>query len=220
MDHIETKMFDFSATNKGLVDAHNQLNNDLKTFIMHFSPSVSLHKDLLDARLTLCLYLMNEYESQLKQSKVAHYHLMNNPSKLMARRVAAVRHKTKIPFLLFPTRSHKICNPQDIADAFSDYYSKLYNLKGPEKFPLRPNPRTTKSTAYTSVSSILEKTPIRFIPLHIPDLHMESWMDVGIHSLNDLYDGATIHPTLQTKYGLPPSDLFKYTQISHLPTLS
>lgn len=95
---------------------------------MKLSPSASLPKDLLDARLALRQHLMNEYGSQLKRSKVAPYNLMNKPSKLMAWIVAA-RHKTKIPFLLSPTRSHTIFNPQDIADAFSDYYSKLYNLK-------------------------------------------------------------------------------------------
>lgn len=44
---------------------------------MKLSPSASLHKDLLDAHLALRLHLMNEYESQIKQSKVTHYNLMS-----------------------------------------------------------------------------------------------------------------------------------------------
>lgn len=54
---------------------------------------------------------------------------MNKPSKLMARRVAAARYKIEIPYLLSPDQTHKISHPQDIADSFSDFYSKLYNLK-------------------------------------------------------------------------------------------
>lgn len=77
------------------------------------------HKDLLDARLKLHQHLMGEFENQLKKSKVAHCNLMNEPSKLMARRVAAVRHKTKIPFLQSHPLQYKISHLQKIANEFS-----------------------------------------------------------------------------------------------------
>lgn len=53
---------------------------------------------------------------------------MNKPSRLMARRVAAAQTKTKIPFLISQTHKHKITDPQEIANDFSEFYSKLYNL--------------------------------------------------------------------------------------------
>lgn len=96
---------------------------------MHVFPTTSLHMDLLDARLELRQHLMGEYEIQLKCSKIAHYNLMSKPNKLMARRVAVARHKTKIPYILSQTHAHKICHPLAIADTFSYFYSKLYNLK-------------------------------------------------------------------------------------------
>lgn len=96
---------------------------------MKLTLSPSLHKELLDARFGLRQLLMNEHESQLRKSRITYYNLMNKPSKLMARRVAAVRHKTKILFLISQSRDYKITNPKDIANEFSDFYSKLYNLK-------------------------------------------------------------------------------------------
>lgn len=97
--------------------------------IMKHAPSMTHHKELLDARLSLRQHLMADFESQLKKSKIRHYNLMNKPSKLMARRVAAVRCKTKIPFIYDQTSKHKILHPQEIADEFSKFYCKLYNLK-------------------------------------------------------------------------------------------
>lgn len=47
----------------------------------------------------------------------------------MAWRVTAVQHKTKIPFLLSHTQKQKISHPQEIANEFSEFYCKRYNLK-------------------------------------------------------------------------------------------
>lgn len=96
---------------------------------MKLTPNIALHKELFDARLNLWIHLMSENKSQLKRSKITHYHLMNKPSKLMARRVAMVKHKTKIPFLTAQSRGCKLFNPLDIANEFSDFYHKLYNLR-------------------------------------------------------------------------------------------
>lgn len=69
-------------------------------------------------------HLMTDYETQLKKSKIKHYNLMNKPSKLMAKRVAAVRHK-KIPFLFSHTQNHKLSHPQDISDEFGKFLSQI-----------------------------------------------------------------------------------------------
>lgn len=60
--------------------------------------------------------------------------------------------------------------------------------------------------------------PLGCLPFHIPDLHLELWIQKGISSLEDLYDGSTIRPftDLQEKFGLLVTDHFKYRQISHL----
>lgn len=60
---------------------------------------------------------------------------MNKPSKLMARRVAAVRQKTKIPFVLSGENNHKLYHPNQIADEFRNYYSSLYNIKDDTNTP-------------------------------------------------------------------------------------
>lgn len=100
---------DRNKTLNNLFHSIKLLENRLK-----LCPSVALHKDLLDARLKLCQ--MNEFETQLNKSKVTHYNLINKPSKLMYRRVAAVRHKTKIPFLLSHAQKHKLSHPQEISN--------------------------------------------------------------------------------------------------------
>lgn len=64
---------------------------------------------------------------------------MNKPSRIMARRVAAARTKTKIPYLVSQMHQHKITDPQEIANGFSKFYSKLYNLKDDPDVPT-PSP--------------------------------------------------------------------------------
>lgn len=91
-------------------------------------PTPTTHRDLFEARNNLRQHLMNNFEYQLKRSKLTHYHFMNKPSRLMARKVASIRGSTRIPHLRSQSGNHKIINPQDIADEFSDFYTKLYNL--------------------------------------------------------------------------------------------
>lgn len=64
---------------------------------------------------------MGEYEFQLKRTKLKYYHSMNKPSKLMVRKVAAVRHKARIPFITSQTHNRKLADPQDMADEFSEF---------------------------------------------------------------------------------------------------
>lgn len=55
--------------------------------------------------------------------------------------------KTKIPYLLSSSGNHKITNPQDIANEFSKFYYKLYNLK--------KDPRTISSSP-NGIESVLQ----------------------------------------------------------------
>lgn len=47
----------------------------------------------------------------------------------MSQRIKGQRLKTRIAHLYHPTTQDKHINPQAIADAFSSYYSDLYNLE-------------------------------------------------------------------------------------------
>lgn len=47
----------------------------------------------------------------------------------MARKVVTTSYKSKIPFLNSQPHNHKIIDTQEIAEEFSEYYRKLYNLK-------------------------------------------------------------------------------------------
>lgn len=71
---------------------------------------------------------------------------------------------------------------------------------------------------YLQSGSSHTSIPLRFLPLHIPNLHLEPWLQKGILSLEDLYDGSNIRlfDDLQEKFGLLETDRFKYRQITHL----
>lgn len=47
----------------------------------------------------------------------------------MAKRVALVKGSSRIPHIISQSHQHKLHNPQAIADEFSSFYMKLYNLK-------------------------------------------------------------------------------------------
>lgn len=72
----------------------------------------------------------------------------------MAKRVASARHASKIPYIISQSHNGKLLNPQDIADEFSDFYAKLYNLK---------NDPTTVNPTMAEIDSFLS-------PLKLPSL--------------------------------------------------
>lgn len=59
---------------------------------------------------------------------MTYYAYSNRAGKLLAYKLKGQREKTKIPFLYHPSTNVKRFHPQAIANAFSDYYSSLYNL--------------------------------------------------------------------------------------------
>lgn len=72
----------------------------------------------------------------------------NKASSLLARQVKAQRTKCKITSLHHPTSKRLLTNPQDIANAFSDYYSSLYKANDPT------TPQPTDPLIQTFLSSI------------------------------------------------------------------
>lgn len=97
--------------------------------IQRTAPTPASHEELYTARLSLRQHLLSNYEYQLKRSKVKYYHSINKPCKLMEKRVASVRGSSWIPYILSRSHNHKVIDPQDIADEFSAFYLKLYNLR-------------------------------------------------------------------------------------------
>lgn len=91
------------------------------------SPLVS--KRLHQLRNDLRLLLLEDFEKKTKRLKMNYYAHGNRAGKLLAQQLKGHRSKTKIPYILHPMNKSKMQHPQDIADAFSNYYSSLYNLK-------------------------------------------------------------------------------------------
>lgn len=60
--------------------------------------------------------------------------------------------------------------------------------------------------------------PLSLISLHIPNLNVDPWIQVGLDSLEDLYDGSSLKSfsELQNEYKLPLSVYIRYYQIVHL----
>lgn len=71
---------------------------------------------------------MESYDFRLWRLKANSYATSNKAGKVMANPIKGYRTKTRIPHIIDPITQNKIINPQKIADEFSSYYSKLYNL--------------------------------------------------------------------------------------------
>lgn len=93
--------------------------------------------------------LLYKFETNLKISKANFYALGNKASSLLACQVKTQRTKCKIASVYHPTSKRLLTNPQDIANAFSDYYSSLYNLANDPT-----NPQPTDPLIQTFLSSI------------------------------------------------------------------
>lgn len=57
----------------------------------------------------------------------------DRPGKFLANRVRILA-KIKIPYIA-SAAGNRVHDPRDIADAFADYYSDLYNLKNDDSLP-------------------------------------------------------------------------------------
>lgn len=93
----------------------------------------------------------------MRSLKAQTYRYGNKAGKSLAQQLKEKNIKQKISYLINPKSNKKVNNPQEIADAFSDYYEKLYNLKrDPDTF--QPND--------TVISEFLES-------IHLPKISPE-----------------------------------------------
>lgn len=67
--------------------------------------------------------------------KLQFYVNANRAGKYLANRLKRVRSKARVSHLIHPTLTHRLINPQDIANQFADYYGAIDNLREDPKIP-------------------------------------------------------------------------------------
>lgn len=107
------------------------------------SPHLPIPDQLFSLRQELRSLLLHSHDYMHHKLQATTYFSSNKAGKRLAQRLKGRRVKSKIHKLFHPHTQTLLTNPQDIADAFSDYYSDLYNLN---KERLTPQPRTTLTT--------------------------------------------------------------------------
>lgn len=95
--------------------------------------STSLIDQITKLRTELRLLLLEDFEKATRKLKLSYYTCGNRAGKLLAQQLRGHRYKTHIQHIIQTQIKHQ--HPQDIADAFSHYYSSLYNLKTTLLFP-------------------------------------------------------------------------------------
>lgn len=94
---------------------------------------------LLNLRQELKTLLLHSFEYLQRKLKATSYATSNKAGKTLALKLRGRRLKSKISQIIHPHTNIPQSNPQDIANAFSDYYSDLYNLKRDANTP-QPTP--------------------------------------------------------------------------------
>lgn len=137
------------------------------------------HKSkLIKLRLELRLLLLEKFDIIQKRCKMHFYSSGNKAGKLLAQQIKGQRVKAHIPFIYHPTTNEKLRNPQDMADAFSAYYSTLYNIKNE---PSLTQPNHTAIQAFLDSIQLPHLTDRQIETLNIPFTISE--VDKAIDSL-------------------------------------
>lgn len=97
-----------------------------------------LTAQLTQLRTDLRLLFLEDFEKASRRLKLKYYTSGNRAGKLLVNKLKGQRHKTQIPYVLHPITKTKQYHPQAIADAFSQNYSSLYNLRDDSSIP-QPN---------------------------------------------------------------------------------
>lgn len=117
-------------------------------------------------RLELRSLLLDQFEFNHKRFKSTQYATGNKAGKFLSKQIKGSRTKSSIPFLYHPFTKEKFINPQDIANAFSTYYSSLYNLKG--------DPHTKQPTP-SDITAFLQS------------IHLSTLSTLQLETLNSLF---------------------------------
>lgn len=129
-------------------------------------PSPSLQTQIFKLRHELCSLLLESFEiTQCKLKAKSYAKNRNKAGKPMALRIKEHRLKSKIAYLYHLTTCDKLLNPQSIADAFSCYYSNLYNINAgentyqPSQEEIQPFLNHINLLSLSSVQICVLKTP-------------------------------------------------------------
>lgn len=95
------------------------------------NPSPITKSTFLSIQNKLRVFYLQDYNYSLNKLKWNSYLQGDRPGRFLANRVKTIQAKSKIPFLT----KGKIHDPRSIANAFAEYYSKLYNLKDDPSLP-------------------------------------------------------------------------------------
>lgn len=140
--------------------------------------------------------------------RLNYYANKNKAGKLLANRLKARRTKTKIPSIIHLHTKNTLTNLQDIADAFADYYSSLYNLS---ESPDIPQPTDLTFTDFLSKLQLPSRSSAQLASLNAPFTMAE--IDSVIRALpNGKSPGPDGLPTEYYK-------TFKHTLSPHLLSL-
>ncbi|PIO13727.1 hypothetical protein AB205_0115520 [Aquarana catesbeiana] len=141
------------------------------------NPDPTTQAQLLTLRRDLRSLLLHSYELIQRKLKATTYSTSNKAGKRLAQRLKGQRIKSKIPTLSYPHPTDTLTNPQDIANAFSDYYSKLYNIK---------HDHTTYQPSHEDINNFLQQ-------IKLPKL-----TDSQLTSLNEPFSDREILDTISS----------------------
>lgn len=141
------------------------------------NPDPNTQAQLLTLRRDLRSLLLHSYELIQRKLKATTYSTSNKAGKRLAQRLKGRRIKSKITTLSYPHSTDTLTNPQDIANAFSDYYSKLYNIK---------HDHTTYQPSHEDINNFLQQ-------IKLPKL-----TDSQLTSLNEPFSDREILDTISS----------------------
>lgn len=120
--------------------------------------------------MILALSSKKGHDFYLKRLRLSWYSQGNKAGKHLAQQYKRRAAQTKIPFLL-NQEGHKLTNPKDIANEFSAFYSKLYNLSLSTSEP-HPTPQLIQD--FLTPLQLPSITPKQLNSLAQPFSHQEN----------------------------------------------
>lgn len=129
------------------------------------NPQTHQPDQLLSLRQELCTLLLHSFDHLQRKLKATTYSTSNKAGKRLAQHIKGSRTKTKIHQLYHTHTNNPLSNPQDIANAFSDYYSDLYNLK---QDPQTPQPSRDEINRFLQNVHLPTLTDKQLSSLNVP----------------------------------------------------
>lgn len=163
----------------------NKRTQHLDTITSQIASLELLHKaNLQPSQAAQLLSLRQEIKTRILHSfdllqcklKATAYSTSNKAGKRLAQSIKGRRSKTKIYQLYNPHTKDLLTNPQDIANAFSDYNSDLYNLK---MYPMSPQPFSDDINQFLQCFNLPSMTETQLSSLNVPFTEQEILMSIN-----------------------------------------